>query len=58
MSRGLGDVYKRQLEDGLDYFVLDQSKIVSGSLENYTEIDSVLDGEVSYGVYKKISSAA
>ena len=54
----LDEVEQVALEDGLDYFVLDQSKITSGSLVNYAEIDSVPDGEVSYGVYKKISSAA
>lgn len=54
----LDEVEQVALEDGLDYFVLDQSKIVSGSLENYTEIDSVPDGEESYGVYKRISSVA
>ena len=54
----LDEVEQVALEDELDYFVLDQSKIVSGSLENYTEIDSVQDEETSYGVYKKISSAA
>ena len=54
----LDEVEQVALEDELDYFVLDQSKIVSGSLENYTEIDSVQDGETSYGVYKKISFVA
>ena len=54
----LDEVEEVALEDGLDYFVLDQSKIVSGSLENYTEIDSVQDGETSYGVYKRIFTVA
>ena len=50
----LDEVEQVALEDELDYFVLDQSKIVSGSLENYTEIESVPDEETSYGVYKRI----
>ena len=54
----LDEVEQVALEDGLDYFVLDQSKIVSGSLENYTEIDSVPDGETSYGVYERINHVA
>ena len=50
----LDEVEQVALADGLDYFVLDQNKIVSGSLENYTEIESVPDGEISYGVYKRM----
>ena len=52
----LDEVEQVALEDGLDYFVLDQSKIVNGSLENYTEIESVPDGEISYAVYERIAS--
>ena len=54
----LDEVEQVALEDGLDYFVLDQSKIVSGSLVNYAEIDSVQDGETYYGVYKRINHVA
>lgn len=54
----LDEVEQVALEDGLDYFVLDQSKIVSGSLVNYAEIDSVPDGETSYSVYKRIFTVA
>ena len=50
----MDEVEQVAIEDGLDYFVLDQSKIVSGSLENYIEIESVPDEETSYGVYKRI----
>ena len=54
----LDEVEQVALEDGLDYFVLDQSKIVKWFFESYTEIDSVPDGVVSYGVYERINHVA
>lgn len=54
----LDDVEREALNDGLDYFVLNQGKITAGTLQQYAEIGTVADGETIYGVYRQISDAA
>lgn len=54
----LDEVEQVALDDGLDYFVLDQSKITGGSLENYTPIATVQDGETSYCIYQMMPPLA
>lgn len=44
------------LGDGLDYFVIDDTHIVGGELQDYAEIATVADGESVFGVYHRIAT--
>lgn len=50
MKMGLS---RRSRENYRDYFVLDESKMDSGSLQNYSLLDTVQDGETTYGIYAR-----
>jgi hypothetical protein len=44
---------RRSRENYRDYFILDESKMDSGSLQNYSLLDTVQDGETTYGIYAR-----
>ena len=50
MEMGLS---RRIRENYRDYFVLDESKMDSGSLQNYSLLDTVQAGETTYGIYAR-----
>ena len=52
----LDDVEQAALEDGLDYFVLNQDRIVTGFLHNYSLLGTVQDSETTYGIYARQTS--
>lgn len=52
-SINLDSVDATALNNNLDYFVLDEGRIDSGSLQNYSLLDTVQDGETTYGIYAR-----
>lgn len=49
----LDDVDQTAMDYDLDYFVLDQGKITSGTLTHYAELSTVQDGDILYGLYQR-----
>ena len=49
-------VEEAAINENLDYFIINQSKVVRGKTTDYLKIDTVQDGEVMYGIYKRNSS--